>query len=65
MDDANPLSHAPYGVTVDQASGMVSVQAACTCAEALGMMKERALATTRTVEDVAHAVIEHRTRFGA
>lgn len=52
-----------HGHHVYQASGMVSVQAACTVYDALTLMKERALVSHRTLEEVAVAVIERRIRF--
>ena len=48
---------------VSQASGMVSVQAGCTVAEALELMRARAQATDQTLLEVASAVVERRTRF--
>ncbi|MGO9872943.1 MAG: hypothetical protein ACLPVY_04015 [Acidimicrobiia bacterium] len=64
MDADNPLSKAPHGAAIYQASGMVSVQANCTTAEALGMMKERSLVSDQTLDEIAHAVLERRIRFG-
>lgn len=45
---------------VSQASGVVSVQADCTRAEALAMMKDRALAAHMTLLEIAELVIRHR-----
>ena len=49
---------------VSQASGMVSVQADCTVAEALALMKERASVTGQSLTDIAVATLERRIRFG-
>ena len=48
---------------VAQASGMVSVQADCTCDRALVLMTERAQKCGSRVEEIATAVIERRIRF--
>jgi AmiR/NasT family two-component response regulator len=53
-----------HSFTVYQAQGMVTVQAACTFAEAFAMMHERAQVQRMTVEEVAEAVVERRIRFG-
>jgi hypothetical protein len=53
-----------YGAKVHQASGMVSVQAACTLEAALELMVERARVSAQSVDDVADAVLERRIRFG-
>ena len=50
---------------VSQASGMVSVQASCTCAQALGMLVWRGKSSGDSLEDVAVAVVERRLSFGA
>jgi hypothetical protein len=49
---------------VSQTSGMVSVQADCTLAEALVLMKERAQVQHQRLTEIAPAVVERRTRFG-
>jgi hypothetical protein len=49
---------------VAQAQGMVSVQAACTVAEALVMMQERARVQHQSLGDIADGVLERRIRFG-
>ena len=48
---------------VAQASGMVSVQAECTIADALVMMKERALVSQQTLRQIADAVVDRQIRF--
>ncbi|HTD49759.1 MAG TPA: ANTAR domain-containing protein [Acidimicrobiia bacterium] len=53
-----------HSFTVYQAQGMVTVQAACTFAEAFTLMNERAQVQHLTVEEVAEAVVERRIRFG-
>jgi len=49
---------------VSQASGMVSVQAECTVAEALVLMKERAQVTGVSLTEIANATLERDIRFG-
>ena len=51
--------------SVNAASGMVSVQASCTCAEAIVLMNERAADTDHSLEEIALAVLDRTTRFGA
>ena len=53
-----------HGPQVNQAAGMVSVQADCTIDEALEMLKARALVSGRSLEDVAEATVQHLLRFG-
>ncbi|MGO9874311.1 MAG: ANTAR domain-containing protein [Acidimicrobiia bacterium] len=57
------MSILEYGMQVHQASGMVSVQAGCTVDEALTKLQERARSTGQTIDEVAVAVVERRTRF--
>ncbi len=57
------MSTLEYGMLVHQATGMVSVQAGCTVDEALTRLQERARSTGQTVDEVAAAVVERRTRF--
>ena len=52
------------GIRVAQASGMVAAQAGCSPDTALGLMRERAEATNISLNDIAVAVLERRTRFG-
>jgi len=47
-----------------QASGMVSVQASCTCAEAIVLMNKRAVDTRQTLEQIASSVLDRTMRFG-
>ena len=49
---------------VAQAQGMIAVQAACTVAEALIMMNERALVQHQTLAGIAEDVVDRRIRFG-
>lgn len=49
---------------VSQASGMVSVQAACSLAEALLLMKERAQVSGQTLTEIADATLQRTIRFG-
>jgi hypothetical protein len=46
-----------------QASGMVSVQAACSTDEALDLIDLRAVETQQTADEVAHDVVDHVIRF--
>ncbi len=57
----SPVAHS---VSVTQASGMVSVQASCTCAEAIVLMKARAVESHHTMDEIAHALLERSIRFG-
>jgi hypothetical protein len=50
---------------IAQAQGMVSVQAECTLPEALALMRDRAIVTHQTLDEVAVAVIDRAIRFGA
>ena len=53
-----------HSFTVYQAQGMVTVQAACTFAEAFTLMSERGQVQRMSVEEIAEAVVERRIRFG-
>jgi AmiR/NasT family two-component response regulator len=46
-----------------QASGMVSVQAACSVDEAFAMIEERAQMIDLTAEEVAESVVDRQFRF--
>jgi len=48
---------------VAQASGMISVQAECTIAEAVVLMETRAVATRSTLDQIAAAVIARDFNF--
>ena len=48
---------------VPEAQGMVSLQVDCTGEEALALLNERAVATGLRLEEVAVAVVSHRTMF--
>jgi AmiR/NasT family two-component response regulator len=50
---------------VSQASGMVSVQADCSCAEALELLKQQAASSGESLESVADAVVRRTVRFGS
>jgi hypothetical protein len=60
MDNGLPLE--PMS-RVPEAQGMVSEQVHCTTAEALVKLEERAKATGLRLEEVAVAIVEHRTQF--
>jgi len=49
---------------VNQAAGMISVQADCTLSEALALLQERALVSGQSVYEIAIATVERRARFG-
>ncbi len=49
---------------VNAASGMVSVQASCSCAEAIVLMDQRAVDTQHTLDEVALSVLDREIRFG-
>ena len=51
------------GVRVDQASGMVSIQAHCSFAEAVALMRNRAGETNRSIDEIADLVLNRRIRF--
>ena len=51
-------------VRVDQASGMVSIQAHCSFTEAVVLMQKRAEQTHTSIEDVAYSVLNRVIRFG-
>jgi len=57
------MSTVEFAMVVYQASGMVSIQAGCTVEEALTKLQARARSTGQTVDEVAVAVVERRTRF--
>jgi AmiR/NasT family two-component response regulator len=62
MGNGSPFQHS---ARVTQASGMVSVQAACTFAEALQLMTDRAKVDGQTIDEIADAVIGREIRFGS
>jgi AmiR/NasT family two-component response regulator len=62
MGNGSPFQHS---VAVNQASGMVSVQAACTMDEALVLMMDRATVQGETLDEIASAVLDRTIRFGA
>ena len=53
-----------YDPRVSQASGMVSVQAKCTIAEALQLLRDRALVSGKSVNEIAEATVERHISFG-
>jgi AmiR/NasT family two-component response regulator len=53
-----------HSLLVARASGMVSVQAGCTCDEAVALMVARAAAQDQTLMQVAEAVLDRTTSFG-
>ena len=58
-------SRSKHTARVNQAAGMVSVQASCEVEEALILMQTRAAASRLTVDDIAEAIIDGSVRFDA
>lgn len=54
-----------YDPRVSQASGMVSVQAKCTIAEALQMLEDRAVVAGQSLSEIAEATVERRITFAS
>jgi AmiR/NasT family two-component response regulator len=52
-----------YSPSGAQAAGMVSVQARCTINHSMLSMRERAMATRHTLEEVAEAVVDRLINF--
>jgi AmiR/NasT family two-component response regulator len=48
---------------VNAATGMVSVQASCTCAEAIVLMNQRAIETQHKLDEIALSVLDREIRF--
>ena len=48
---------------VDQAQGMVAVQAHCTVDEALALMKDRAAVQHQALDEIADDVVDRAIRF--
>jgi AmiR/NasT family two-component response regulator len=59
-----PTTGNGYSDRVAQASGMVSIQANCTIAEALELMRSLAFDTDSTLDEVATLIIEREIRLG-
>jgi AmiR/NasT family two-component response regulator len=53
-----------YEPEVNQAAGMVSVQADCSIAEAFELLQNRALASGQDLYTIANDTVERRVRFG-
>ena len=60
MDDGSEFR---LTALVAQAQGMVSAQAGCSLAEALGMLKERATVGGQALDEVSKAVLVREIRF--
>jgi AmiR/NasT family two-component response regulator len=60
---SDPYGDSLYNDQVAQASGMISVQAQCTAAEAFVRIERRAQWTTWSIAEIADAVITRRIRF--
>ena len=52
-----------HSARVYQAQGMVTVQARCDCDTALALMEARAAVFGQTLDEIADAVLERRSRF--
>ena len=61
MGNGTPFQHS---AAVNQATGMVAVQAACSLDEALALMQDRATVQGSTLDEIAGAVIDRSIRFG-
>lgn len=61
--DVGPAQRRVLDSRVHQACGMISVQAGCTCRNAIALLEARANGTDQTVEAVVAAVLERRTSF--
>jgi hypothetical protein len=57
-------SGALHDPQVNQAAGMISVQADCTLAEAIVLLQNRALVSGQSVHEIALETVERRIRFG-
>jgi hypothetical protein len=57
------LAEADLRPAVHQATGIVTVQAACTTADALALIRAHAFAQNRSVDDVASDIIARRLRL--
>ena len=56
---------AEHRMLVNQAAGMVAVQADCTIEEAFVLINERATMTDATLEEIIAGVLDRRIRFSA
>ena len=63
-DDQRMSNGTPFHSQVNQAQGMVSVQAACSLDEALVLMEDRATIQGRSLDEIAAAVVDRSIRFG-
>ena len=59
----NNGSGLPHSNRVTQASGMVAVQADCTCAQALVLMGDRATVSHKSLDEIAVSVLGREIRF--
>jgi AmiR/NasT family two-component response regulator len=60
---ADPPATGPQSDRVSQATGMISVQAGCTLAEAFDLLRERAVDLGQTLEHTALDTLDHIIRF--
>ena len=61
--DADARLHLARDPKVGQACGMISVQAGCSCGNAIALLEARASGTHQSLAAVAAAVLERRTSF--
>ena len=62
-DMPDPPAYGPQSDRVSQATGMISVQAGCTLAEAFDLLRERAFVLDQMLELTAIDVIDGALRF--
>jgi hypothetical protein len=55
---------AEHSAKIAQACGMVSVQARCSLGHVMLLMRERAVIQSRTLEQIAEAVVDRSIHFG-
>jgi len=65
MTSANGSGPNSHSAGELQASGMVSVQAHCTCSEAMLLMEQRATDDGASLAAIADEVLGRRMRFGS
>ena len=61
--DDDREARASYQLQVHQATGMVTVQAGASIADALAILRAHAFSTETTLAQVAREVVERRLRF--
>lgn len=56
-------THLDYSTLLPWAAAVVAGQAHCTLDQAIALMQERGVETSRTLEEIASAVVDRRLRF--